>query len=492
MRDMKRNTRSCGLSHELKLEEELLQRRYEGYRGVDDDYRHAGSAALEKLSDWKFGIRIHWGLYSCIGAGRESWPLKSGSPSFRQRYEEIYKNWNPVGFNAMEWMRIFQNAGLKFFTITTKHHEGFSLFDTATRVKRRLVHLGPDAGRTVPCDFRYSVMDTPFKRDIIRELVDAGREAELGIGLYFSHIDWFDSDFRIDDWNYQKDPKYTKESDPEGFRRLVSRHREQLRELCANYGKIDLLSLDMGFPGFDDTAKFHFDGAPHGVTHGIRRELIETTKMLRRLQPDMLIRNRGIDPYGDYISPERVVPTQEEGGGSPLPWKVIYPGGKHFSFQWDDEYKSASWIISNLVDIAAKGGSFQVGYGPRGDGSWDSELVHRLEEVGAWLKVNGEGVYCSRPYKTYSDGENVRYTQSKDGRTVYAFLLKWDENAASIRLRNVNARPDSRIRMLGLDHNFEYYQEDGCLEIKIPSWLSKDRHPCAHDILAFKIEVARC
>jgi alpha-L-fucosidase len=477
-------------------EEQQLQEAFPAYRGVDPAYVHAGREALERWWDWKFGLRIHWGLYSITGNGAESWPLnkeRGGDAEFREQYESLAKWWNPSEFSADQWADMMVRAGLKFFTFTTKHHDGFSMYHTATRVRRRLIHTGPGAGSIVDCDLHYSIQETPFGRDVVRELVDACRRRGLGIALYFSHIDWFDSDFRIDQWNYQRDLKYTRQSDPAGFARMIARHREQVRELCTRYGPIDALSLDMCLPD---------DGRPRGLSdrhigteqsYGIWQDLAETIRMARRLQPRMLLRNRGIGPYGDYHSPERTIPADPESlAALTMPWKVIYPGGKHFSHNWHDQYREADWIISCLVDITAKGGNFQVGYGPMPSGAWAGGIVRRLEAVGDWLKTHGEGIYCTRPYRTYGEGDHVRYTRTKDHRRVYAFLLQWPVppfEGGAIRLESIRAKPGSQIQMLGLDHNFRYSQDQQALTIELPHWLSDpakrpSRAPCAFRIEA--------
>ncbi len=474
-----------------------LRKQYTGYRDADEDYLHAGATALERWMDWKFGLRIHWAPYSIIGSGPESWILgrpytsrddnafKATAP-LRKQYEELPSWWNPVNFNAEDWVQMMLNGGIRYFTFTAKHHDGFSMYNTATRVKRRVVHTGAQAGRIVDCDLAYSIMETPYKRDVLGELVNAARRQGLGIGVYFSHIDWFDSDFRIDTWNYQRDPHYTRNSDPEGFARLIQRHRCQLAELCTNYGDLDLLSLDMNFP--DD-----------GRQHGIHAEIIETIKMIRRMQPAMLMRNRGVGAFGDYFTPEREIPSgipDTETGEIPppdtiMPWQVIYPGSLHFSHVWGDRYKSVSWILQTLVDVVAKGGNFQVGYGPGPDGRFDDQIADCLRRVGEWLEVNGEAIYCTRPYRTYQEGPHVRFTQTKDRRVVYVFVMDWPNRVfgpSCICLRSVRAKPGSKISMLGNSDSLEYVQGKELLEIRVPQEQRVDVSQQDHDIVVFRLE----
>lgn len=485
------------LSKNIIEAEKRLQEKYSLYNGVDEDYCHAGEDAIERWLDWKFGIRIHWSLYALHGSYPESWGLvkdRGGTPVLRQQYESMAEWWKPDNFDAEEWADLFVDSGLKFFTFTTKHHDGFSMYDTQTKVKWRKIHVGQDAGKIVKCDLHYSITEGRFGRDITRELVDACRGKGLGIGLYYSHIDWFDSDFRCDDWNYQLDGNYTRKNDPEGFERMIRRHREQLLEICSNYGKIDLLSLDMGFPGTPDELKekYHLNNIPSylGYRNNLRPDLIETIKQVRRKQPEVLIRRRGIDPYGDYNTPERAVPDNDQ-GQKKMPWQVIYPGSNHFSFQWNDEYKSVSWIVRNLIDITAKGGNFQIGYGPGPDGTWPELVRQRLLETGKWLKVNGEGIYATRPYKFFNEGENIRYTRTKDNQYVYAFVMDWHPFCGSITLRRVKAAPGAPITMLGFDHEFEYEQNDNGLKIIIPEHFTPENYPCELPFFAFKIQQAK-
>ena len=230
------------------------------------------------------------------------------------------------------------------------------------------MHVGPNAGKIVDCDLAYSIMDGPFGRNIVRELVTAGRR-----GAWVSACTsptstgstWISASTITSAATGPTRRRATRR-----LRGLVARHRAQVLELCTHYGPLDMLSMDTYF-------------ADWGRKWDMHKRIHETVKLARLLQPQLLFRNRNTEPYGDYCTPEGVVPPDpnDPETTSGLPWKVIYPGGDTFSFKWGDNYKPASWIISNLVDIVAKGGNFQVGYGPSPMGDWDRQIVDRLEQV---------------------------------------------------------------------------------------------------------------
>lgn len=441
---------------------------------VELDYRHASPQAVEAWRDMKYGLRIHWGVYSKLGL-EASWALArehKNDLEWQGWYHNLYKTFNPSEFDAEEWAELMVRSGLEFFVFTTKHHDGFSMFKTKTKVKRRLIYTGPNAGKIEECDLHYSIMETPYNKDIVGELVVACRKRGLGIGLYFSHIDWYDADFRLDQWNPLRDENYSKETDPEGWARFVSRHREQIRELCTNYGKIDMISFDMRFP-------------PHAWP-----DVKETVKMARRLQPDALFRHRGIGVYGDYQTPENWIPTAA-GRADPRvnkPWQVIHVLGNIFAYDPNPRnYKSGEWIVSNLIDIVAKGGNFMVSIGPDENGKFHPVAVERLECAGEWLKVNGEAIYKTRPWVTYKEGEHIRFTRSKDSKYIYVISLKWP--GETLKLKSVRPRAGSRIFMLGVKAPLEWRMEESeGLIIDIPKNLQAEaNHPCKQGY-AFKIE----
>ena len=456
----------------------------------EPDYQHAADSARQAFLDMKYGVRIHWGLYSLKKLQHESWPFLEMSPQERQEYQNLYKVFNPKGFDAEEWMAFFERAGFKCFAMTTKHHEGFSLFDTQTHVHQRINWLAEGGPKIEGCDLAYSVMDTPYKRDIIAELCSAAHRHGIRIDLYFSHPDWYDADFRpycfhplqtedvkIAPQDYgspgyhqrlaQNNTWLSPERSFEETERLVQRHRTQLVELLSNYGKIDMLCLDMWL-GKD-----------------IWPQLRQTIKIIRQLQPDVMLRLRGIGNYGDYYTPEGFVPGDK--ANTDMPWMVIYPLGQSFSYDpVARRYKGSRWIVHNLVSSVAKGGAFMVGVGPDADGHFHPQAIQDLEGAGEWLKVNGEAIYSSRPNDPWHEGEKVLFTRSKNKRCLYAICLSWP--GRKLHLSTVAPRDDMQTSLLGADQNLTWKAEGQGITISIPDKLQKAvNRPCKYAYV-FKIE----
>ena len=449
-----------GPSAQKLAEEQELQATYPGYRDVDADYAHAGKKALERWQDWKFGMRIIWGVYSILGLDASDWGSRAESEEFKKTYKTLYQVFNPTDFDADEWTELAERAGMKYFVFTAKHGDGFCMYDTKRKVKalRRKPRSASPPLKGLPDQYEevyisYSVMDSPFKKDIVAELVKAFRKRGMGIGIYPSAI-------------Y---PHYLDVNDP-GYDQAIELITLELRELCTNYGKIDL---------------FAFDGDRRDEVP--RPELIKMTKMVRWLQPEALFRHRGLGPYGDYQIPEHWVPGSGDDPRLQKPWQAIEQMGLRWAYQPNDTYKSKEWILETLIDCVAKGGNFMLGVSPMANGKFPEETAEYLLWVGAWLKVNGEAIYATRPYKFYMQGDDICFTRSKDNKNVYAISLKWPGKTLS--LKNVRAKEGAKIHMLGVKDPLNWRNDptEG-LVIEIPDYLQDgDNRPCKHAYV-FKIE----
>jgi len=417
----------------------------------DDDYIHASEAAHEAFRDIKYSIRIHWGVYSKWGI-EASWPFihKFGgnfemTPQKQQEYINLYKTFNPTQFNADEWIDWFKDCGMQAFAFTTKHHDGFSMFHTNTLVKQRGNYIKEDKPVIEDCNLHYSIEETPFQRDIVNELCDAAHRKNFKIDLYFSHPDWYDADFRP----YVEHPLGFIPRTQEQTDRFIARHREQLRELLTNYGKVDMVCLDMW------------------LGQDVWPELKKTVKMMRSLQPDVMIRVRGIGNYGDYYQPEQQVPVGVE--KTNMPWMSICLLGKIFAFDpVAEHYKGAGWVIHNLIDCVAKGGSFMVCIGPDEFGKFHPTAVQQLNEVGDWLKVNGKGIYETRGRDIWKQ-DSIYFTRSKDHKTVYAFTEIWQGKEFTIP--SVTPKKGSKIFLFGYSKPLKWKISGGGVKIEIPEQL---------------------
>jgi alpha-L-fucosidase len=452
------------------------------------EYEYASEQAYEDFQDIKYGVRLHWGLYT-LNETDASWPLITMTHAQRQEYQQLYKSFNPQQFDADKWMEFFAECGLRMFALTTKHHEGFSLFDTKTRVKQRINWTAEGGPAIEDCDLAYSVMDTPFKRDIIKEVCDAAHKYDIKIDLYFSHPDWYDADFRM----YGYSPMMTPEGDPKGAdvlipgeyerikefqggkhqsygpahtpeqrERMMQRHRAQLEELLTNYGKIDMVCLDQWMAS--------------DLWPAMRQTMLE----LRKIQPDVMFRARGIGNYGDYYTAEGFIPTDKE--KTNMPWYVTYALAWGSAYDPKEEhYRGGPWVLQSLLDTIPKGGNFMICIGPDKHGLFHPRAIEDLRIVGQWLKINGEGVYSTRarPGTLWKEGDHIRFTRSKDRRFIYTICLNWP--GTSLALTTVKPRKGSTIHMLGSKQPLPWTQTPEGVVIKFPESLqSPTNRPCDH------------
>lgn len=361
---------------------------------------------LEKLDEWqdqKFGVLFHWGLYSVPGIV-ESWSICSEDVDWIPRDSTMsyvdYKKWywglsekfNPINFNPDQWSDVMEKAGMKYAIFTTKHHDGFNMFDTKQT--------------------NFSITNGPFKNhpkaDVAKYVFDAFREKNFMVGAYFSKPDWHSQYYW---WDYFATPNrnvnYKIERHPERWEKFKDFTFNQIEELMSNYGEIDILWLDGGWvsPGRQDI------------------DMDKIATMTRQHQYDIMIVDRTIrGKYENYQTPERSIPAEQ----LPFPWESCIPLSSDWGWIPDAKFKTPSEVIALLIEVTAKGGNLLLGVGPTPDGIIQPEVETILSEVGSWLKDNGKGIYNTRITENYNSN-NVWFTADKDKKTIYALYIPNEE-----------------------------------------------------------------
>ncbi|MFN5479813.1 MAG: alpha-L-fucosidase [Chitinophagaceae bacterium] len=398
--------------------------------------------------DATFGMFIHWGAYAVpagVYQGKEvkgigEWIMHSAQIPIPE-YEEFVRQFNPVNFNAKQWVAIAKNAGMKYIVITSKHHDGFCIWDSKVT--------------------DYDIMDaSPYKRDILKELADACKEAGVKLCFYHSIMDWHQPDAESKkDYTHQ----HTPHPDFATYREMYL--KPQLKELIQKY----------------DPAVLWFDG--EWIPEWTEDQGRDLYNYLRNLKPDLVINNRvgkgragmqGMNKYkdaaGDFGTPEQEILE----GTSDSDWESCMTMNDTWGFKKSDtKWKSSETLIHNLIDIAAKGGNYLLNVGPTAEGVIPAASVERLSEMGDWLKVNGEAIYSTHSTKKYKEND-ASFTISKDGSLVYAIITQ--PVSGELMLKTVEVKQGSKIYMLGLKNPLEYtVDESGNLRIKWPSQL-----PCKY------------
>ena len=321
----------------------------------------------------KFGMFIHWGLYSILG--RHEWVMENeGIPV--SEYAPLAKQFKPKPFPARDWAKIARETGMRYMVMTTKHHEGFCQFDTKTTD-----YCAPKQGPG---------------RDLVREYVDAARGEGLRVGFYYSLMDWHHPDGA------------RCATDEAARKRFVQYIHTHIRELMTNYGKIDVLWYDVHWP---------LDAA--GWDSG------QMNKMVFQLQPDIIVNNRN-DLPGDFSTPEQQI-RAETGGRS---WESCMTLNDSWGYQRaDDDWKSPRRVIQNLIACARDGGNYLLNIGPRRDGSVPEESVRILTEVGQWMRRNGDTIYTSDPCQP----RRSNYASfTRKGNTLYMHVHFWPRETLAL------------------------------------------------------------
>ena len=323
---------------------------------------------------------------------------------YKTDYQNLNKTFNPKNFNPSKWAEAAKNAGMKYVVFTTKHHDGFCMFNTK--------------------ETSYSTVDPscPFsqnpKSDIAGEVVKAFREKGFWTGLYFSKPDWHCDDYWAHEWaTPDRNVNYDPTTMPERFNKYIQFTHRQIRELTHNYGDIDILWLDGGWvrPEWSVNDETRPWLGCQGYIQDI--DMPTVAAIARENNPDLIIVDRSVGgKYENYKTPEQQVPDSL----LPYPWETCMSMGNSWSYVSTDQYKSTNKLIHLLCDIVAKGGNFLLNVGPDADGNLPDTALLRMKEIGEWMQVNGESIYGTRPIYPFTYGK-FRFTQKGD--KVYGIFL---------------------------------------------------------------------
>jgi len=352
----------------------------------------------------RFGLFIHWGVYA-VPAGEwdgktnyGEWFLEETKMPVSQ-YEKYASQFNPVKFDAKEWVRLAKDAGMKYIVITSKHHDGFAIYP---------------ADQTDWC-----IKSTPFRRDPLKELADACREAGMRLCFYHSIMDWHHPDWGTRRaWN----DKATGTPDMD---RYVAYMKAQLKELITRYGPLGIL---------------WFDG--EWEKPWTRERGLDLYNYVRSLQPDIIINNRvgkgragmagmdqGTEGVGDYGTPEQEIPATGFGPG--VDWESCMTMNNHWGYnKHDRNWKSSTTLIRNLIDCASKGGNYLLNVGPTAEGVFPDACVERLQDISKWMKVNSEAIYGTQasPFEGLAWGRCTQKRLSAVQTRLYFSVYDWPTN----------------------------------------------------------------
>jgi len=365
------------------------------------------------------GLFIHWGPWSQSEIGAIWQIVKKDEPGVREKRFDLYRTFNPTEFDAAEWAAAARDAGMRYVVFTTKHHDGFCNFETKWTDYDIMNPLCP-----------HSTSENP---DITGQIVEAFRAEEMAIGHYYSHIDWYHPAGKYFSRRHWEFDEKMVDTDPELWNHFAEFEKGQVKELLTNYGDIDIMWFDIRWPKTSRTdPQVH-----HKVEHPIVMEDVEEMmQVMKDINPDLIVNDRGVDVYGDFATPEQKIPEVAPAGYWETNMTISDPNRRKAGGFWykgpDAKYKTLDELLRVMAEVFSKGGNFLLNVGPQPDGIIPAGEVQRLQELGDWMDIYGEAVYGTKrsPLDEVPDWGFV----TKKGNILYLYVFDWPVNGEKLEL----------------------------------------------------------
>jgi len=343
----------------------------------------------------RFGLFIHWGLYAMLG--RHEW-VRNYERISNEDYQKYFDRFDPDLYDPDRWAAAAAGAGMKYFVVTTKHHEGFCLWDSKLT--------------------DYKAPNTPAKRDLLKPMVEAFRKRGLRVGFYHSLLDWHHEHYTTDvNHPMRENEEYIKADAKRDLKKYVDYLHGQTRELLSKYGKVDILWYD-----FSVGPSGRFKGK--GKAEWRSSELI---RLVRKLQPKILLNDR-LQIDQDIKTPEQFVPRAwVRVNGKPVVWEACHTLSGSWGYHRDEEsWKTVDQLVKMLIDCVSRGGNLLLNVGPTGRGEFDARALDRLSGMGEWMKRHGRAIYgCTQAPEEYKCPSDCRFTYNPDTRRLYLHIYSW-------------------------------------------------------------------
>lgn len=424
----------------------------------------------QKLNQWqnvKFGLLMHWGTYSQWGIV-ESWslcpedegwcerrgPYKDNWYDYKKAYENLIHTFNPTQFAPEKWATAAKNAGMKYVVFTTKHHDGFCMFDTKQT--------------------DYKITNSPFgknpRANVAKEIFGAFRNEGFMVGAYFSKPDWHTNDYW---WSYfppkDRNPSYHPKKYPQKWEAFKQFTYNQIEELMRDYGKMDILWLDGGwvrpFSTIDSTVSWQ-----KTIPFDQDIDMAKIAKRGRELQPGLLVVDRTVSgEFENYATPEQQIPSHY----MPIPWESCMTMGDSWSYIPKENFKPARRIIHILAEIVSKNGNLLLNIAPSPEGDFHAEAYDRLIQIGNWMKTNSEAIYDTQGDAQLGPQNKLVFTHKNN--IIYA-IYRADENEnipSIVEINKLSLAKNAKISLLGVADKLKWTSINDKTTIEIPDKVAK-------------------